>query len=120
MDAYQGYLSEKIRDCPELSGRWLLREIKALGYTGSYTSVTDYLRSIRPELPRVFEHRFETGPGEQAQVDFAEFSVQFTDEPGVMRKVWLFSFVLAHRSLVGLKPRARWSALCVISGKIFS
>ena len=48
--------------------------------------MTDYLRSMRPELPRVFERRFETEPGEQAQVDFAEFSVAFTDEPGVMRQ----------------------------------
>lgn len=105
LEPYQGYLSEKIRDCPELSGRRLHREIKALGYTGSYTTVTDYLRSIRPERPRVFERRFETGPGEQAQVDFAEFSVEFTDDPGVMRKVWLFSFVLGH-------SRWLWGRFC--------
>ena len=86
LEPYERYLSEKIRDCPGLSGRRLFREITALGYTGGYSAVTDYLRAIRPELPRVFERRFETEPGEQAQADFAEFSVEFTDEPGVMRK----------------------------------
>ncbi len=30
----------------------------------------------------------------QAQVDFAQFQVAFTDEPGVTRIVWLFSLVL--------------------------
>ena len=45
--------------------------------------MTDYLRTIRLDVPR----RFETKPGEQAQADFA-------DEPGVVRKVHLFSFVL--------------------------
>jgi Mu transposase, C-terminal domain/Integrase core domain len=29
-------------------------------------------------------------------VDFAEFKVEFTDEPGIVRKVWLFSIVLGH------------------------
>lgn len=29
-------------------------------------------------------------------MDFAEFKVEFTDEPGVVRKVWLFSLVLGH------------------------
>ena len=33
--------------------------------------------------------RFETPPGKQAQVDF-------TDEPGVVRKVWLFKLVPGH------------------------
>ena len=105
LEPYEGYLSEKIRKCPGLSGRRLHREITALGYTGGYSAVTDYLRSVRPELPRVFERRFETEPGEQAQVDFAEFSVEFTDEPGMTRKVWLFSFVLGH-------SRWRWGRFC--------
>ena len=105
LEPYEGYLSEKIRKCPGLSGRRLHREITALGYTGGYSAVTDYLRSVRPELPRVFERRFETEPGEQAQVDFAEFSVEFTDEPGMTRKVWLFSFVLGH-------SRWLWGRFC--------
>lgn len=29
-------------------------------------------------------------------MDFAEFTVEFTDEPGVVRKVWLFSMILGH------------------------
>ena len=45
---------------------------------------------------RSSRRRFETPPGRQAQVDFAEFTVAFTDEPGVVRKVWLFSMVLGH------------------------
>ena len=51
---------------------------------------------MRPPKQTQFERRFETPPGKQAQVDFAEFTVEFTDEPGVVRKVWLFSMVLGH------------------------
>lgn len=58
--------------------------------------MTDFLREVRPARHTPFERRFETPPGKQAQVDFAEFTVEFTDEPGVVRKVWLFSLVLGH------------------------
>lgn len=49
--------------------------------------LTDFLRSIRLRLLRPFERRFETAPGEQAQVGFAEFVTEFIDEPGVYRKL---------------------------------
>ena len=44
--------------------------------------------------------RFETPPGEQAQVDFARFDVEFTGEPGAKRIVWLFSMVLGYSRLI--------------------
>jgi transposase len=69
-------------DCglPQLSGRRLLREVRALGYDGGYTAITDFLRTVRPPATLPFEVRFETPPGRQAQVDFAQFQVAFTPE----------------------------------------
>lgn len=96
IEPYEPYLEERIRAFPDLSGARLLREIRELGYDGGYTAVTDFLREVRPPRQTQFERRFETPPGKQAQVDFAEFTVEFTDEPGVIRKVWLFSMVLGH------------------------
>ncbi|MGA1124887.1 MAG: IS21 family transposase [Chthoniobacterales bacterium] len=93
---YEAYLRGRITNFPDLSGKRLFREIKSQGYKGGYTAVTDFLRDARPPKQAPFERRFETPPGQQAQVDFAEFKVEFTDEPGVMRKVWLFSMVLGH------------------------
>ena len=52
------------------------------------------------EVDRRFEVRFETAPGEQGQVDFAQFNVVFTDEPTTPRIVWLFSMVLGYSRLV--------------------
>ena len=58
--------------------------------------------------------RFETPPGEQAQVDLARFEVEFTDESGATRIVWLFSMVLGysrfiiHQDLQSvLRPRSK-------------
>jgi transposase len=63
----------------------------------AYTAVKRYLAAIRPQNgPQPYEVRFETPPGVQAQVDFARFVVDFTDDPGISRIVWLFSLVLGH------------------------
>ena len=85
---------------PSLTGRRLFRELKERGYRGGYTAVTDALRELRPPPTPVFEVRFETPPGDQAQVDFAQFQVAFADEPGVTRIVWLFSLVLGYSRLL--------------------
>src|SRR3954469_25957009 len=42
-------------------------------------------RDDQARRPLPIEVRFETPPGEQAQVDLARFEVEFTDEPGVKR-----------------------------------
>ncbi|MEW2915418.1 IS21 family transposase [Leisingera sp. JC11] len=96
IEPFERYLQERVQAFPDLSGARLLREIRELGYEGGYTMVTDFLREVRPAKQTQFERRFETPPGKQAQVDFAEFTVEFTDDPGVVRKVWLFSMVLGH------------------------
>jgi transposase len=105
IDAYADYLRGRVAEYPDLSGRRLLREIREMGYEGGYTAVTDFLREVRPPRRQGFERRFETAPGRQAQVDFAEFAVAFADEPGVTRKVWLFSMVLGH-------SRWLWGRFC--------
>ena len=100
IDPFVSYLRERVTAYPGLTGRRLLRELRERGYEGGYTAVTDVLREIRPGPLQAFEVRFETSPGDQAQVDFAQFQVQFTDEPAVTRIVWLFSFVLGFSRLI--------------------
>lgn len=94
---YLDYLRERVSAFPDLTAARLTREIRDMGYVGAYTAVKRYLAAIRPENgPKPFEVRFETPPGVQAQVDFARFVVEFMDEPGVSRIVWLFGLVLGH------------------------
>ena len=100
IDPFAPYLRERLAAFPTLTGRRLLRELAERGYRGGYTSVTDLLRDLRPPRTTGFEVRFETPPGAQAQVDFAQFVVEFTDEPGVKRIVWLFSMVLGYSRLI--------------------
>jgi transposase len=100
IDPFTGYLRERVSAYPGLTGKRLLRELREMGYAGGYTAVTDFLRDVRPPSASGFEVRFETGPGEQAQVDFAQFQVVFTDEPTTPRIVWLFSMVLGFSRLI--------------------
>lgn len=100
LDDFTVYLRERVKTFPGLTGSRLLRELKDLGYQGGYTAVTDFLREARPTPRPGFEVRFETGAGEQGQVDFAHFQVVFTDEPSTSRVVWLFSMVLGYSRLI--------------------
>jgi transposase len=78
----------------------LWREAKERGYAGGYSVLRDCVRDLRPLRTAGFEVRFETPPGEQAQVDFAHFEVEFADDHGVKRIVWLFSMVLGYSRLI--------------------
>lgn len=61
----------------------ILREIREAGYSGGRTILSDYVRSIRsPLVPsRTAKRRFETGPGEELQVDWSLYTVPIAGEP---------------------------------------
>jgi len=73
LDAYKEYidvrLSEGLENCVVL-----LREIKELGYDGGYMTLKNYVHPRRRPRQSKATVRFETGPGEQAQVDWGVFS----------------------------------------------
>ena len=58
---------------PELSAVRLFAEVRAAGYTGGVTQLQVFVRQVRPRPPAEPVVRFETAPGHQAQVDFANF-----------------------------------------------
>jgi transposase len=70
----------------------LYRELQDAGYEGSYTSVRRYVKPLR-ELaqPEAATTRFETAPGEQAQVDWGMLGVWIGE---VRMTVHLFVMVL--------------------------
>lgn len=73
LDPYKAIIQQRLADYPALSSVRLLEEIQADGYAGCYSLLRDYVRSIRPRPLPEPPNRFETPPGKQAQVDFAEF-----------------------------------------------
>ena len=81
-------LSEGLDNCVVL-----LRELRALGYNGGYTILKDYVQPRRRRRQPRATVRFETGPGEQAQVDWG--SLSYIAEDGRKRRVWAFVMVLS-------------------------
>lgn len=91
LEPYKDYLVTRLTDFPELSVEALFDEIRELGYEGKISILKDFTRPyrVRRREPVV---RFETPPGLQAQVDFADLG---RHEIGSMATdVYLFVMVL--------------------------
>lgn len=83
-----------------LSGVRLCEEITKMGFTGSVSAVRRFLQTIdRAEISPKATVRFETPPGEQAQVDWAEIGY-FLDEEGINRKIYAFLMVLGYSRML--------------------
>ena len=83
-----------------LSGVRLCEEITAMGFTGSVSAVRRFLQTIeKGGISPKATVRFETPPGEQAQVDWAEIGY-FLDEAGIERKIYAFLIVLSYSRML--------------------
>jgi transposase len=94
LDRFAEFLEQR---APEVgfNGAVLYREVQGLGFGGGYVQVQRFLRPLREqrkwsELATV---RFETAPGEQAQVDYGQLWVWIGEQP---EKVHLFVFTLGY------------------------
>ena len=94
LDSFKAYLKTRLEQYPDLSSVRLLEEIREMSYIGGYTILKDYLRTIRPKRHILPELRYETKPGVQAQVDWAECYYDLPE--GDRIKVYCFSMVLGY------------------------
>ena len=92
LDRWREFLQAR---APEVgfNGVVLTREIEGLGYRGGYSAVLKYIAPWRKDwrgegLPTV---RFETGPGEQAQVDWGSMALYLGEQ---RVRVHIFTMVL--------------------------
>ena len=99
LDPYAEYIDRRMGEGLE-NCRVLDREVRALGYQGSYSTVVQYVRPRRQHKQPEATMRFETSPGEQAQVDWG--SLPYIGEDGKRRRVWVFVMTLG------------WSRACYV------
>lgn len=98
LDPYKGIIETRLEAYPELTAVRLLDEIRLAGYDGGYTQLKEYVRRVRPRPPADPVVRFETAPGQQGQVDFADFRLPwgkrhaFLVVLGFSRVLWLQFF----------------------------
>ena len=95
----------------EYNGRALFRELKEKGYQGKYDTVRKYLAPLRPATGnRQMTVRFETLPGQQAQVDWGSSQVWFGEER-VRIRFFVMTLGYSSRMFVRAFPNERLGAL---------
>jgi transposase len=73
---------------------WIYDQLVKSGYTAGYEIVKRAVRQMKGRRQHLAYVRFETVPGEQAQVDFGEFQVTLPD--GSIKKYYLFAMILGY------------------------
>lgn len=79
------------------------------GYTGSYPTLRRFVSSLKQERDHKAFLRFETLPGQQAQVDFADFQIRLPD--GTTETVYCFSMLMgfSRKMYLELVPQCQLS-----------
>jgi len=91
LDPYKDYLLARLAEFPELTAAALCEEIRAMGYEGGLSILKEFTYPYR-QRRREPVVRFETPPGRQAQVDWAELGTHLLERK--RRRVHLFVMVL--------------------------
>jgi transposase len=94
LDSQVAFVQELLRRWPAITAMRVHEELRTRGFVGGYTIVKDLVRRLRPEPRRQPVLRFETGPGVQAQMDYAVYEIDFSEEG--RRRVNLFSYLLGY------------------------
>ena len=99
---------------PEVNwnGRVLHRELQTLGFAGTYQQVQRAIQPLRVDRAwaTVATVRFETTPGQQAQVDFGQTRLWIGDRLEVIH-IFVFTLGYSRRLWASAYPHERLSAL---------
>lgn len=75
LDPYRSYIKQRLADAHPhwVPATVIFREIQSMGYSGGETMLRAFMRAQKPVVEEGEVVRFETEPGKQMQVDWAEF-----------------------------------------------
>lgn len=94
LDQHLPFIQDLLTRWPSMTALRVYEELCGRGYMGKYTIVKDLVRRVRPQPNRQPVVRFESGKGQQAQMDYATYEINFTAEG--RRRVNLFSYILGY------------------------
>lgn len=92
-EPYRDFIAQKRREGVEVRALYAL--LRERGYAGSYSALLRFVRGIEP-VEKETTLRIETGPGEEAQVDFG-YAGKIPEEASKReRKAWVFVMTLSY------------------------
>lgn len=94
LDAFKGIIIEKTDDF-SANGRAIFNFIKDKGFTGSYGTVSKFIKLHKQEEQNKATMRFETTPGFQAQVDWKE-NFKIVNKDGKEFEINIFLMILGY------------------------
>jgi transposase len=94
LDDHEDVMRQLLGRYPRMTAVRMLEELRARGFQGGYSILKERMAQLRPQPAQPLVERFETGPGLQAQMDYAQYDLDFTLEG--RRRVYLFSYLLAY------------------------
>lgn len=92
MEAYGEWAKRRFFEV-EGNATLLYQELRTLGYAGGYTAVKEFTRPLRERLEQRASVRFETPPGQQAQVDWGSKTVLIGDR---LARVHIFVMTMGY------------------------
>lgn len=102
---------------PEITAQRVFEELIDAGYTGKYTAVKAYVRTVRPRP--VVEPSLPTpdyGPGEMSECDWTPTRVEFTN--GTTEEVQVFGYVLVGSKRKSFDVYARSDLHALMDGHV--
>jgi len=93
LDPFRAYIRQRIEE-GTTNCEVLLDEIRAMGYVGGKTILKDYVQGFRSAPRKQAIPRYETAPGEQAQVDWMDCGIQNFE--GKRRRIYGFIMTMGY------------------------
>jgi transposase len=95
LDAYKQQVDIWLEEAPYSAVR-ILEKLQELGFDGKYSIVKQYVSGKKKDLDEKATVRFETMPGQQAQMDWGYFEEHQVYENGQAKKIYCFLMVLGY------------------------
>ena len=94
VDPFQETIQRLLQRYPDITITRIFEELCGQGFRGGLTIVRERVLQLRPEPLRLPVQRFETPVGQQAQMDYSSYDIDFSAEG--RRRVHLFSYLLGY------------------------